>query len=39
MAAMSRRAFRVVVTREDGQWLADVPDLPGHGISFAPDIR
>jgi DNA-binding NarL/FixJ family response regulator len=29
MAAMSRRAFRVIVTREDGQWLADVPDLPG----------
>jgi predicted RNase H-like HicB family nuclease len=26
---MSRRAFRVVVTREDGHWLADVPDLPG----------
>src|SRR5436190_22252764 len=29
MAAMSRRTFRVVVTREDGQWLADVPDLAG----------
>jgi hypothetical protein len=29
MAAMSRRAFRVVVTREDGQWLADVPELHG----------
>jgi hypothetical protein len=29
MAAMSRRAFRVVVTREDGQWLADVPELLG----------
>ena len=26
---MSRRAFRVVVTREDGQWLADVPELQG----------
>ena len=26
---MTRRAFRVVVTREDGQWLADMPDLPG----------
>ena len=26
---MSRRAFRVVVTREDGQWLADVPELLG----------
>jgi hypothetical protein len=29
MAAMSRRAFRVVVTREDDQWLADVPELHG----------
>ena len=29
MAAMTPRAFRVVVTREDGQWLADVPDLQG----------
>ena len=29
MAAMSRHAFRVVVTREDGQWLADVPELHG----------
>lgn len=29
VATMSRRAFRVVVTREDGQWLADIPDLPG----------
>jgi hypothetical protein len=29
MAAMSRRAFPVVVTREDGHWLADVPDLQG----------
>ena len=35
MAAVSRRAFRVVVTREDGQWLADVPDLPG----AHPDAR
>ena len=26
---MSRHAYRVVVTREDGQWLADVPELPG----------
>lgn len=26
---MNQRAFRVVVTREDGQWLADVPDLQG----------
>src|SRR4029077_15396020 len=29
MAAMSRHAFRVVVTREDGRWLADVPELQG----------
>ena len=27
MAAVSGRSFRVVVTREDGQWLADVPGL------------
>jgi predicted RNase H-like HicB family nuclease len=26
---MSRHAYRVVVNREDGQWLADVPELPG----------
>ena len=26
---MSRPTFRVVVTREDGQWLADVPGLSG----------
>jgi DNA-binding NarL/FixJ family response regulator len=26
---MSRHAYRVVVTREDGQWLADVPELQG----------
>ena len=26
---MSQQAYRVVVTREDGQWLADVPDLEG----------
>jgi Homeodomain-like domain-containing protein len=26
---MSRHAYRVVVTREDGQWLADVPELEG----------
>ena len=26
---MSRRTFRVVVTREDDQWLADVPELQG----------
>src|SRR6266487_6589188 len=32
MAAMSRRAFRVVATREDGQWLADVPELHGAHI-------
>ena len=26
---MSQRMYRVVVTREDGQWLADVPGLRG----------
>ena len=26
---MSGSAFRVVVTRQDGQWLADVPELQG----------
>ena len=26
---MSRHAYRVVVTREDGQWLAEVPELQG----------
>ena len=26
---MSERAYRVVVTREDGNWLADVPELQG----------
>jgi DNA-binding NarL/FixJ family response regulator len=26
---VSRHAHRVVVTREDGQWLADVPELQG----------
>jgi predicted RNase H-like HicB family nuclease len=26
---MSRHGYRVVVTREDGQWLADVPGLQG----------
>ncbi len=29
MAAMSEGAYRVVVTREDGHWLADVPGLAG----------
>jgi hypothetical protein len=29
MAAMSDRAYRVVVTREDPHWLADVPELQG----------
>jgi hypothetical protein len=29
MVAMNRRAFRVVVTREDGQGLANVPELQG----------
>ena len=26
---MSGHGYRVVVTREDGRWLADVPGLPG----------
>ena len=26
---MTDRSYRVVVTREYGQWLADVPELPG----------
>lgn len=26
---MSERVYRVVVTREDSQWLADVPELQG----------
>jgi len=26
---MSGHAYQVVVTREDGQWLADIPELPG----------
>ena len=29
MAAMSGNEFRVVVTREDGRWLADMPELQG----------
>jgi predicted RNase H-like HicB family nuclease len=29
MAAVSERVYRVAVTREDGHWLADVPDLQG----------
>lgn len=29
MAAMSGDAYRVVVTRADGHWLADVPSLEG----------
>jgi hypothetical protein len=29
---MSGRGYRVVVTREDGQWLADVPELQGAHI-------
>ena len=29
MAAMSGDTYRVVVTREDGHWLADVPSLEG----------
>jgi hypothetical protein len=29
MAAVSERVYRVLVTREDGPWLADVPELQG----------
>jgi predicted RNase H-like HicB family nuclease len=29
MAAMSDDTYRVVVTREDGHWLADLPELQG----------
>jgi hypothetical protein len=29
MAAMSDKAYRVVVTREGGAWLAEVPELEG----------
>jgi hypothetical protein len=29
MAAVSERVYRVLVTREDGHWLADVPELQG----------
>jgi DNA-directed RNA polymerase specialized sigma24 family protein len=29
MAAMSEHVYRVVVTRENGAWLADVPELAG----------
>jgi DNA-binding NarL/FixJ family response regulator len=29
MAAMKGETYRVVVTREDGRWLADVPSLEG----------
>jgi predicted RNase H-like HicB family nuclease len=29
VAAVSEHAYRVAVTREDGQWLADVPELQG----------
>jgi DNA-binding CsgD family transcriptional regulator len=29
MAAVSDQGYRVVVTREDGHWLADVPELQG----------
>lgn len=29
MAAMNSGIYRVVITREDGQWLADVPSLEG----------
>jgi hypothetical protein len=29
MVAMSEHTYRVVVAREDGAWLADIPELPG----------
>jgi hypothetical protein len=29
VAAVTERSYRVVVTREDGHWLADVPELQG----------
>jgi DNA-binding NarL/FixJ family response regulator len=29
MAAMNRDTYRVIVTRDDGHWLADVPSLQG----------
>lgn len=29
MVAMTEHAYRVVVTREDGAWLADIPELAG----------
>jgi len=29
MAAVSEHSYRVVVTRENGHWLADVPELQG----------
>jgi hypothetical protein len=29
MAAMSKRVYHVVVSRDDGHWLADVPELQG----------
>jgi predicted RNase H-like HicB family nuclease len=29
MAAMSEHAYRVALTREDGQWLAEIPELRG----------
>jgi predicted RNase H-like HicB family nuclease len=29
VAEVSERGYRVVVTREDGHWLADVPELGG----------
>jgi DNA-binding NarL/FixJ family response regulator len=29
MVAMSEHTYRVIVAREDGAWLADIPELPG----------
>jgi hypothetical protein len=37
MAAVSAKTYRVVVTREHGAWLADVPDLAG-AHTFARNI-
>jgi hypothetical protein len=36
--AMSDRTYRIVVTREDDNWLADVPDLQG-AHTFARNLE
>ena len=38
MAAMSGDTYRVVVTREDGHWLADVPSLEGAHARSLPTL-